>query len=245
MNFLIAVLAAVTAVGPVSAPFHGPAHSVSPTYSTCAKFGTLRTGGGYTIQNNEYNSDTRQCVSTDGGDRFSVTAAQNIPAGGAPASYPSIYAGCHWGSCSKRTLPAVTQSQLAQLDVAWSVQLPVAGVWDASLDLWFNSTPTAGGQPDTTEIMIWLSDRGGIQPYGARVGTYGAAQVWHGTAPWHVVSYRYAGLTSRSGSLLPVLRDAAARGYLPAGAYLTSVEAGFEIWQGGQFTTTGFSTAVR
>jgi hypothetical protein len=67
----------------------------------------------------------------------------------APASYPSIIAGCHWGACA----PTATTPQgapfplqmggVARLDSVWNISLPAATganeAWDASYDIWFDS----------------------------------------------------------------------------------------------------------
>jgi hypothetical protein len=75
----------------------------------------------------------------------------------APASYPSIIAGCHWGSCA----PTTTTPQgapfplqlggVARLDSVWNISLPSATganeAWDASYDIWFdtNCRPNPSG----------------------------------------------------------------------------------------------------
>jgi hypothetical protein len=108
----------------------------------------------------------------------------------APASYPDVYIGCHWGVCSKNTgkpFPMQVQS-VASLQSNWQIdvpggQNPVAptnGVWDASYDIWLDTnargclpaTPTScltynasdpvaiNGQNDGAEVMIWVNNSG-------------------------------------------------------------------------------------
>src|ERR1043165_3697299 len=65
------------------------------TGSTCAQFGTINQGD-YIIQADEWNSTQQQCISSTGLN-FRVTTANFNLSSGAPATYPSIYKGCHWG----------------------------------------------------------------------------------------------------------------------------------------------------
>ena len=63
--------------------------------------------GAYTVQNNEWGSGAPQSITTDGNADFTVASSSiNNPTDGAPGGYPSIYAGCHWGSCTQGGLAA-------------------------------------------------------------------------------------------------------------------------------------------
>ena len=131
--------------------------------TTCAKQATIAAGD-YNIQTNEWNSGLRQCITTSG-TAWSVTTADfNLAANGAPATYPSIYKGCHWGNCTSNSGLPVRVSKLTSATTSWSTTQVIAGAYDVAYDLWFNSTPTTLGQPDGTEVMIWLNSRGGVEP---------------------------------------------------------------------------------
>jgi hypothetical protein len=84
-------------------------------------------------------------------------------------------------------LPAVVSS--------WSLTIPATGgAFDAAYDVWFNRTPSTGGQPDGTELMIWLDHGGGVQPAGSKVATVtidGASwDLWMGKMEsWKYVAY--------------------------------------------------------
>src|SRR5450755_2755709 len=57
-------------------------------------------GKEYVVQANEWNSKQTQCLSVSE-TAFAVTEANfSLPSAGPPASYPSIYKGCHWGNCT-------------------------------------------------------------------------------------------------------------------------------------------------
>src|SRR5215212_10293211 len=67
----------------------------------CDQFGTrLIQNGRYVVQNNRWGASTPQCIDvTSTG--FTITQANHTnPTNGAPASYPSVYLGCHYNTCS-------------------------------------------------------------------------------------------------------------------------------------------------
>jgi Glycosyl hydrolase family 12 len=228
-----------------------PAKPHTASASTCAQWGTLSVNGGeYTVQNNEWNSTATQCISTSGGTAWRVdTANFNLPTNGAPATYPSIYKGCHWGACTSGSGLPIQVSALTSATSSWSTTQTFTGAYDVAYDLWFNSQPTTSGQPDGTEIMIWLNSTGGVQPFGAKTATVSLAghnwDVWTGQqSSWKIISYVYQGGTTSVSNLdvKALINDAANRGSLNRSHYLIDAEAGFEIWKGGQgLATNSFS----
>jgi hypothetical protein len=221
----------------------------------CDTFGSTRVQGGrYIVQNNNWGSSIQQCIAVTG-TGFAVTSGQQSkPTNGAPGSYPSIYLGCHYGNCSTGSgLPAV-RSSLSAVDS--SVQITTApGQWDAAYDLWFDQTAKTDGQNNGAEIMVWLNHQGAPQPVGSKQATVTIAgatwDVWFGrvndNGGWNVISYvRQPAATSFSGNLLAFADDAATRGHLQRSWYLTSVQFGFEPWQGGPgLAVDTFSASVR
>ena len=211
------------------------------TGSTCAQFGTINQGD-YIVQADEWNSTQRQCISSTGAN-FQVTAASFNVSSGAPATYPSIYKGCHWGACT----PASTSGMPAQVSAIRTANTSVnfnpsgSGAFDAAYDIWFNTRSTTTGQPDGTEIMIWVSHGGFPQPFGSRVAQgvniNGASwDVWVGRMPvWNVVSYvRNPPASNASLDLRPFINDSVSRGQLQRAWFLIGIEFGFEIWNGGR-----------
>jgi endoglucanase len=198
-------------------------------------------GGQYIVQNNEWNDTIQQCINATN-DGFTVTTGNhNKPTNGAPAAYPSIYAGCHYGNCSSGNgLPLqVAAFGNPQSSVNFTT---AAGQWDASYDIWFDTQPNPSGQNNGEELMIWANHAGAPQPAGSQVGTVsieGAAwNVWFGrgsgSISWNVVSYvRQATTSAITVNLKDFTNDSLARGYLQSAWYLTSVQFGFEPWQGG------------
>ena len=246
------VLALSVGVGVATA---GSAHAA--TSQLCQEQTAAVGGGTYTVQNNEWGSSAAECVTTDGNADFTVANSDISNAtNGAPGGYPSIYQGCHWGNCTTGGLAAspVQASAITagKVTTSWSTTQPGAGAYDVAYDIWFNSTPATSGQPDGTELMIWLNHNGSVQPFGSQVATAATVggtgyNVWFGTQGWNTVSYTMTTpTTSVSGlDLAPLVADAISRGYINPSWYLIDVEAGFELWQGGAgLATNSFSVNV-
>ena len=208
----------------------------------CAKYGSTKIQNGkYVVQNNVWGSDAGQCLNvTNNGFRI-TSAGHNKPQNGAPAAYPSIYAGCHYGNCSSGSgLPLqVSNGRFNSVYTSASMSYPNNGsVYNASYDIWFDPTPRTNGQNTGAELMIWLNRTGSVQPIGRQVGTANLAggtwDVWYGNIGWNVVSYVRRGSTSSVGfNVSTFFRDMVNRGYGQNSWYLTSVQAGFEPWVNG------------
>ncbi|GGU44003.1 GH12 family glycosyl hydrolase domain-containing protein [Lentzea flava] len=230
------LLAAVTAVAGLVVAF-GPPEATAAT-TICEKFGSTKIQGGrYVVENNEWGASDGQCISvSDNG--FTITSGNhNVPTNGAPAAYPSIYAGCHYGNCSSGSgLPLqVNRFGTLSSSVAYST---ASGSWNASYDLWFDPNPNQSGQNTGAELMIWGSHQGPPQPIGSKVGTASLAgtgwDVWVGNIGWNVISYvRQQTTNSLNLNLAEFANDAVRRGQVQTSWYLTSVQFGFEPWQGG------------
>jgi hypothetical protein len=240
---IMAILAALLLiVNPLVVP-----RAAAASVSTCSPTGTVDVNGKtYEVQNNQWNSAAtgQECISADNvSGAFSVTTANNsLATNGAPASYPSIYKGCHWGDCTNNSNLPIQMSSLASANSSWSIST-VSGAWDASYDIWFNQTPTTTGQPNGTEVMVWINHNGPPQPFGSQVATATINgsnwNVWTGTqngggTSWHIISYvDTTPTTSVNFDLKNFFTDAIARGSIQNNWYLIDVEAGFELWQNG------------
>lgn len=210
--------------------------------STCSPMAvTPLHGGVYNFQMNEANSSAKECANVSG-TGFSITTANfNLPTNGAPGAYTSVYRGCHWGNCTSSNPFPLQVSGIASATTTVRITQPSGHTNDAAYDIWFNKTRTTSGQPDGTEVMIWLNHQGTIQPFGSRAGSVnlsGASyEVWTGNQnSWKIISYvattPVTGFTSLN--LLPFFSDAVSRGCLDPSWWLIDVEFGFEIWSGGQ-----------
>jgi hypothetical protein len=250
---VVALMAAAGATALIRMTAGGTARTL------CGQQTAAVAGGSYIVQNNEFSSTARECVRITGRTAFTV-ARSSINRGphGAPGGYPSIYRGCHWGTCSQGGLAAnpvrVTRLTPGAVRTSWSTAQPSRGIYNVAYDMWFNRTRTTNGQPNCAELMVWLARRGGIHPFGtlrasdAMVGGH-SYDVWEGSRRWGVtITYDMttAAKSVRNLDVGTLAHDAAGRGYLPASCYLISVEAGFEIWRGGAgLTTRSFSVTSR
>ncbi len=208
----------------------------------CDQFGsTTIQSGRYVIQNNRWGSDAPQCINTTA-TGFSITQQDgNKATNGAPASYPSVYYGCHYANCSLsgNILPLqASNSAFNGISTSVSMSYPGSGIWDAAYDIWFDPTPRTDGQNTGAEVMVWLNHMGPIQPVGSQVGTASLAgatwAVWEGNIGWNVVSYvRTSATSSMNFPVSTFFNDAVSRGFAQRAWYLTSIQAGFEPWQGG------------
>ena len=239
--------------GVAAALFSGSAHAAT---TTLCQEQTAPVGGSYIVQNNEYDSSASECVTTDGNADFTVAnSGISNSTSGSPGAYPSIYQGCHWGNCSSGGL-STTPIQVSNLTAGkvttnWSTTQPGGSSdYDVAYDIWFNQTPTTSGQPNGTEMMVWLNHNGPVQPFGSEVASNVSVgghtyNIWEGTqSVWNTVTYDMTSpATSVSNLDIGTLtQDMVNRGYTKSSWYLIDVEAGFELWQGGAgLATSSFS----
>ena len=228
------------------------------TTQLCQSQTAAVSGGVYTVQNNEWGSSAPECITTDGNADFTVANSSISNAtNGAPGGYPSIYQGCHWGNCTSGGLSGnpVQASAITtgKVTTSWSTTQPGgSSAYDVAYDIWFNQTPTTSGQPNGTELMIWLNHNGPVQPFGSQVATGTTIggrgyNVWFGTQGWNTVSYTMTTPTTSVSNLdlAPLVQDAISRGYIQPSWWLIDIEAGFELWQGGAgLATNSFSVNV-
>ena len=163
---------------------------------------------------------------------------------GSPGAYPSIYQGCHWGDCSSGGLSAdpieVSNLTPGTATTSWSTTQTGSGAYDVAYDIWFNQTPSTTGQPNGTEIMVWLNHNGSVQPFGAEVATNVSIgghtyDVWDGPqSTWDTVTYEMTSpATSVSNLDIGTLaQDSVSRGYTKISWYLIDVEAGSSCGRG-------------
>ena len=227
------------------------AHASTTTTLTGSQASPVASGTA-AVQNNEWGSGEPESIATTGNAGFTVVNSAIANAtNGAPGGYPSIYSGCHWGNCTRGGLaahpvPVTALSKPGTVRTSWSTTQPGGNsAYDVAYDIWFNQTPTTTGQPNGAELMVWINHRGGVEPYGTRVGTSDingvSYQVWEGAQSWgDTISYVRNDPTASVKNLDVggLAEDALHRGYIHSSWYLMDVEAGFELWRGG----TGLAT---
>ncbi len=216
----------------------------------CEKYGTTTIQNKYVVQNNAWGTDQAQCITTtDSG--FRITRADGTaPTDGAPKSYPSVYLGCHYATCSPGTNLPRQIGAISSAPSSISYAYVGNAVYNASFDIWLDPEPQTNGVSQT-EIMIWLNRVGPIQPIGSRTGTAQVAghtwEVWTGSNGANdVISFvAPSALSSLSFDLTAFIDQAVGAGLATDQWYLTSVQAGFEPWEGGTgLGVNSFSASV-
>lgn len=231
----------------------------NPTTELCGQWDRLGVNcSEYIYQNNRWNeaAESQTLCATVTGTSFTVSSSGlNVGTSGGPAAYTSYFKGCHQTTCSdanKSKLP-IQVSALNSATSSWSFST-AGGSFNVSYDLWI--LPGSGATYDEfvggTELMIWL-DRSGVQPVGGQNATAnidGAEwAVWTGTgySNTKIISYVRSSSTNSvtNLNLKAFIDDAVSRGQASSSDYLKSIEAGFEIWSGGQgMKTNSFSATV-
>jgi Glycosyl hydrolase family 12 len=213
------------------------AGSAKADVQICEQFGSTTIQNRYVVQNNRWGSSATQCINvTSTG--FAITEQQgSAPTNGAPLSYPSAFIGCHYGNCSPGTNLPMQVSRIRDASSSITYRY-TGGTYNASYDIWLDPTPKTDGV-NQMEIMIWFNREGPIQPIGGPVGTTTIGgrtwEVWQGSnGANNVISYvAPSAITSWSFSVLDFVDDVRARGAITDAWYLTSIQAGFEPWNGG------------
>jgi hypothetical protein len=177
---------------------------------------------------------------------FTITSS-DASSRGQSVAYPSAYWGCVYGQCSAGYQP-VQATSVARLALTACYRLPVGGHWNASLDIWFSRRKATGGHPFGAEIMIWFADHGFARRHqvsharidGREYQTYEWMTNSGGTVSqrWPLIVFRRVSQIPSGGCAWRVplgsfFRYAESAGWLSKRDWLESVNAGFELWQGG------------
>ncbi|GAA3683174.1 glycosyl hydrolase family 12 [Lentzea atacamensis] len=244
------IVRAIAAAGLlVTSTFVATAGPAGADTTICEQYGSTTIQGRYVVQNNRWGTSAQQCINvTSTG--FQITRQDgSSPTNGAPVSYPSAFLGCHYTNCSPgSTLPMqVSRIRSATSSINYRY---AGGTYNASYDIWLDPTPKTNGV-NQMEIMIWFHRQGSIQPIGSAVGTTNIGgrtwQVWRGSnGSNNVISYLAPSqITSWSFNVMDFINDVKNRGAITNSWYLTSIQAGFEPWNGGTgLAVNNFSASV-
>ncbi|MGC5306708.1 GH12 family glycosyl hydrolase domain-containing protein [Micromonospora zamorensis] len=216
----------------------------------CEQYGSAVIQSRYVVQNNRWGTTAQQCINVTGSGFEITTLNGSSPTNGAPTAYPSIFFGCHYTNCSPGTNLPIQVSQISSATSSISYRYVSGATYNASYDIWLDPSPKRDGV-NQMEIMIWLNRQGPIQPIGSVVGTTNLAgrtwEVWRGSnGSNNVISYvAPSAISSLNFSVLDFINDVRNRGAITNSWYLTSIQAGFEPWQGGVgLAVTSFSANV-
>jgi cellulose 1,4-beta-cellobiosidase len=220
----------------------------------CKPASTTVMDGEYNVMNNVWGSGAGvgdQCLELDASSSYfkvSLSTHNNSSV----ASYPAIFKGCHWGWCTTKSNPMpVPVSEIGSAPFTWAIRTDSAsGTWNSALDIWFDDASSFNNDYDA-EMMIWIGYHGGAGPAGSKQATVQIGGLtWDlyfvAWSSWNYIAYKITSpVDSVSLDLKDFIHDSITRGYLYTPWYLHAIEAGFEIWSGGQgLTTRSFSADV-
>lgn len=168
-------------------------------------------------------------------------------------AFPSVVMGWQWGDWSPDSGLGVRVGTPVQ--TRWAVTSTGRGRYDVTYDLWLHDVPHPGDNNPTDEIMIWL-DSYGISPTGTKMTTTPVVisgypwNVYYGpqaTGNWDYIAFESpTKLQSVNLDLRAFTDYCVSKGWVSDREFLTSVEAGAEIWHGqDQLDTTEFSVTVQ
>ncbi|WP_433793642.1 GH12 family glycosyl hydrolase domain-containing protein [Actinoplanes sp. CA-252034] len=246
------------------APTASPTVSKTPTAAAkgaenCTDYAALIRGG-YWVNNNVWgkaDGTGSQCVWENGlsGDSLSwgtrwTWAGDNTKV----KSYASAVLGWHWGwKVPAGTGLPVQLSAGKAVDADWNFKVTqsTANVMNVAYDLWLHDMANPDWQNNPTdEVMVWLYRSGGAGPVGTKQATVTIAgttwDLYKGDIGWKVYSFVRTSNTSAADlDLADFTDDLVARGWLAKTKYLSSVQAGTEIFTGsGQLDTTAYSVKI-
>jgi hypothetical protein len=211
-------------------------------------------GDEYNVMNNVWGSGAGvgdQCLEVDASSSYFKVSLSTHNSGNV-AAYPAIFKGCHWGWCTAKDNPMpVPVWEIGSAPFTWAIRTDSAsGTWNSALDIWFDDASSFNNDYDA-EMMIWIDYNGGATPAGSRQATVQIGGLTWDVyftmfADWAYVAYKITSpVDSVSLDLRDFIHDSIIRGYLYTPWYMHAIEAGFEIWRGGQsLTTRSFSADV-
>lgn len=159
-------------------------------------------------------------------------------------SYSSVVLGWHWGWQRPGTELPVRVGDNRSVPTTWSYSVSGSGTMNVAYDLWLHtqSNPDWSNNP-SDEIMIWPYRSGGAGPAGTYQttvnlggGTWDLYRGWidagNGVG-WNVFSFvRTSNTSSVNFNLRDFTNNLVGRGWLSSNKYLTSVQAGTEVFIG-------------
>jgi Glycosyl hydrolase family 12 len=204
-------------------------------------------GTRYQVRNNYWDGQRPQCLANRHGlTNFKVVQRAGFDPAGHVVAFPDILRGCIYHICSPHSRMPMKVSRIGNPRLTWRLKPNSApGTWNAAFDIWFTRHRQIGGQSTGAELMIWLDYHGGccaLQKGAPKVRIDGK-KMWfshwvtgHAGQSWNYIQFR---LTHRvhhvnNLSLRPFLRLIIRKGLVKRRWWLENIEAGFEIWNGGQ-----------
>jgi hypothetical protein len=159
------------------------------------------------------------------------------------AAYPNAYVGCEqFAPCTPESPMPIQVSNIRQAYSSWHYH--PGGPWtgNAAYDIWFAPKKQTNAPVDHgAEVMIWLNQNNVGAPSGIPVfidGTWWDFTWWeanHDGRTWNYVRFWRTSPTLRvtNLNLKTFFAYAESQGLLSSKWWLTAVESGYELWNGG------------
>lgn len=209
-------------------------------------------GGQYNMISNVFNDDGgSQCITYNNNNSWGVNASHN--GSGGIKAYPAVVYGCHYGYCSTNTGLPKQVSQLGNVHTNWT-QSSSGNAYDAAYDIWFDPSAYPGNRANKYELMIWLrwsntkpiaqnyDASGNAIPYASNVSLSG--KTWNVYHRDNTTSFLPTTQTNSVNiDVKPFINYMVSKGFMGSSNYMTSVQAGWEIIQGGTFSTSSYSVS--
>ncbi|MGW0661306.1 GH12 family glycosyl hydrolase domain-containing protein [Streptodolium elevatio] len=197
-------------------------------------------GGRYQVNPNEWNAVGGLCIRSDGGTDFRISqSGVNGRTVVDPDRGPGAYA--HITTPLNGGILPIRVDNLRYAVSSWTTATVDSGTWNAAYDLWFSPVHGECSFTASAELMIWIDSRG-KEPSGEKVDdpvriagvSYTVYQLPKKSSHT-VIVYQLDDPTQavRDLDLRAFALDAVQRGYVPKDSELCSVQAGFEVWDGG------------
>ncbi|HEY4013160.1 MAG TPA: MXAN_6577-like cysteine-rich protein [Polyangiaceae bacterium] len=179
---------------------------------------------------------------------------------GGVKTYVSLVFGWQFGIKIANTGLPIQISTNPQINCGWDFTVAQTGTLDVSYDTWLHTVnvttqPNMGSNATPSEeVMVWLYSAGGAGPIGpvvaSNVSLAGTTWDLHqgpGGSTWPVSSYvRTGNATTSVMNMMVFYNDLVSRGWIPNTRYLSSIQAGTEVFSGtGSLTTNGFYCRVQ
>ena len=208
----------------------------------CGRYATTRVQHSrYVVMNNVWGATTAQCVEVRSDGAFRVARSEHRNDDEAAAAYPSIYAGCHWGHCTRGANLPMRVDRLSAARSTWRIATGAPGIWNATYDLWFHTTTRDQPQPGRrrADDLAGLLGRREPQRHGrrpqraARGGHLGHLVRGLDLELHRVRAYQSHLVRTRTSTCGPSSTTRSAAGTSARRGTSAAIEAGFEIWRDG------------
>jgi hypothetical protein len=251
---LAAAVAPVRTASPALASAPATAAHRSSYVTICRPIASMIVHGrhhrAYLLRNDNFGRRAECIKNRNRWSNFRVTRSTADSYGPESQAYPDLQLGCAWNACTPDSGLPRRVDRLRHPVSTWHISTGTSGRWNAGYDLWFSRHEHTNGQDRGAEIMIWLNTSFGL-PTRAPVVQIGGFRYYfehwitHNAltqASWNLVIFRRYHATDRVNRLrlLPFLHLAERAGLLRPHWWLTSVDAGFEIWRGGRGLATTY-----